>query len=465
LIIYVVKNPETLICEQQNQFLGANQPAHAFAVQFSFCQYYLAQQSNIELIAVVYLTQKNACVEISSAIFVCDEAITLAIEHLDNEVSAIKRFAQQYQTPWLNLSAPLTLAPIKIPKPWGQEIWYTGIEARGQANVVAQGFNVPLPWVLALMPTYLTAGLEKKIILLKTLDPLPDEVYGDLYFELHEKKQEVYIVTHVDGCAWENKTGAIRLGFDEKVRSSYNNAEDFKAAYLNAVQLYEKNRRAIDAVFDEERITAGIELNTPVDCATLQQWQQKCPAALVIQEQQAREYMNSFSALHALCVGDVVKIPCFVPHALQHGVRTLEFQTPVYERKILSFAQKVLTQPHWDTRAALENILLKTPAQDELPVVFASDTISVEQIVNFDDFNVVRIRLCANTTYALPPQNSYALIMPVASACYFLSSAVELNIAAETAIFVPHVLMQNSQEPLWLAAGDTAVQILVATIC
>ena len=37
--------------------------------------------------------------------------------------------------PLFDLNAPIPLQPIAIPKPWGQEIWYTGIEQRGVAEV------------------------------------------------------------------------------------------------------------------------------------------------------------------------------------------------------------------------------------------------------------------------------------------------------------------------------------------
>lgn len=465
MIIYFSENPEIIIREQTNNLLAKSNSDLTFGIQFNFHQYYLAKPSDIELVAMVNLAKKNSHIEISAAIFPANESLKLTIKSLDNDCSTLQRLAQQHQVPWLILSEPLTLDPVKIPKPWGQEIWYTGIEARGQANVVAQSFTTPLPWVLALMPEYLSAGLEKKITLLKTLDPLPNEVYGDLYFELHEQKQEVYIVTHIDEHAWENSTGAIRLGFDETIRAQYQNDEQFKAAYLEATQKYERVRRNIDALVDKERVKNGMELSAAIDCETLAEWEKQFPQDLIEQEQQARSYMNTFSALYPLVVGDVIKVPCYVPHALQHGVRTLEFQTPVYERKILSFAQKVLTQPHWDTEAALENILCVAPQPKVLPILFATEngTIKVEEVVRFDDFCVVRINLAAYSTYALPAQNSYGLIMPIVNSCNILSATFELDVATEKAIFVSYALMSNTHESLWLSAGDAAVQVLVAT--
>jgi hypothetical protein len=465
LIIYFSESPEIIILEQTASLCAKDHIDHTFAIQFNFKQYYLSEPADIELVALVHLAKKNSDIEICTAILLVNESLILAIKSLSNDLSALQSFARKYQTPWLNLSAPLTLEPIKIPKPWGQEIWYTGIEARGQANIVAQSFTIPLPWVLALMPEYLSAGLHKKVTLLKILDPLPHEVYGDLYFELHEQKQEVYIVTHIDEQAWENNTGAIRLGFDKTARQQYQNDTQFKAAYLKATQEYETIRRTIDALFDLERIKNGMALNITVDCAILMEWQKQLPLELIKQEQQAREYMNTFSALYPLTVGDVIKVPCYVPHALQHGVRTLEFQTPVYERKILSFAQRVLTQSHWDTESALENALYDAPEAEALITLFATEngTIKVEEVVSFDGFCVVRISLAAFATYSLPAQNSYGLLMPIAGSCTILAAVFELNVAAETAIFIPHALMSNKHESLWLSAGDVAVQVLVAT--
>ncbi len=463
MIISFSENPEATIREQQSKLLANSNLDHAFALHFNFLQYYLAEPKEIELLALVYLTKNNSDIHVSAAIFSFNEPLKHTVESLSNNFSELQLFAQQQQVPWLNLSAPLTLEPVKISKPWGQEIWYTGIEARGQSNVIAQGFTTPLPWVLALMPEYLAAGLDKKIILLKTLDPLLDEVRGDLYFELHETKQEVYIVTHVDERAWKNNIGAIRLGFSNIIRAQYDSDEKFKAAYLNAVKTYEKIRRAIDGLADGS--TDGLT-NGTADGTTNSTTVNQCPPELVKQEQQAREYMNNFSAVHPLQVGDVVKVPCYVPHALQHGVRTLEFQTPVYERKILSFAQKVLTQSHWDTEEALAKALCNTPEQKAHSVLFATEneSIKVEEIVSFDDFRVVRISLTAYTTYSLPAQNSYGLIMPIANSCKVLSATLELNIPAETAMFIPHTLMSNTHESLWLSAGNAAVQILIATV-
>jgi mannose-6-phosphate isomerase class I len=227
--------------------------------------------------------------------------------------------------------------------------------------------------------------------LLKILDPLPDEVLGDLYFEMHEVKQEVYVVTHVDQQAWPGGEGGIRFGFNQALRKSFASDEVFKQAYLQAVKNYQHVRIQIDSLLDKK-------LSLPVD--------------LVNQEKVLRQKMEVFIAIKKIRLGDVITVPCFTPHSLQHGVRTVEFQTPVYERKILSFAQKVLTQNHWDTEEALQKIALDAPRESPLKVLEKTATVYRERVVQFDDFKVERITLANNAQLAFAG-GSYRLLLVV----------------------------------------------------
>jgi len=111
--------------------------------------------------------------------------------------------------------------------------------------------------------------------------------------------------------------------------------------------------------------------------------------------------------------GDVVKVPILTPHSLQHGVRTVEFQTPVYERKILSFAQKVLTQAHWDTDNAVAVMSTDTPVLSELLVLEADAEHRLEEVVRFEDFQVLRLTLNSSARYLLPQTHSYGLLLVV----------------------------------------------------
>ena len=111
----------------------------------------------------------------------------------------------------VSLDHPQRLTPISIPKPWGREIWFTGMEARGESAIaLAESDTVPLGTYLALAPGHLTGG--RTPVLLKILDPRPEPVLGELYLEVHETKQEVYVVTAIDAAAWPEGTGSAISG-------------------------------------------------------------------------------------------------------------------------------------------------------------------------------------------------------------------------------------------------------------
>jgi len=151
------------------------------------------------------------------------------------------------------------------------------------------------------------------------------------------------------------------------------------------------------------------------------------------QERQHRSEMDSFTNMKPLKVGDVVKVPLLTPHSLQHGVRTIEFQTPVYERKILSFGQKVLTQAHWDTPEAVAKMRLGQPESEALEVLQQGQGVLVERIVDFDDFEVRRV--CLDSGQALDDLivEQYALLMVVEG---FLQLSGVLY-SAEKALLLP----------------------------
>ena len=305
---------------------------------------------------------------------------------------------------------PVALSPEYIPKPWGQEIWFTGVEERGVCCFTAGGGSTPIPWLQAVMPRNMLGQPGEGLVLLKVLDPTNEPVIGDLYFELHEEKREVYVVTHVDPAAWPDGQGYIRFGFAPEKVTAYNGEAAFREAYLEAVRDYEKVRRAIDALADGQLPSAE-------------------PTA---QEEVLRRAMNDFTHMRALEVGDVVKVPLCFPHSLQHGVRTIEFQTPVYERKILSFAQQVLTQDHWDTAEAVERMTLAQVPAEEFEALGEGPGWREERIVDFPDFEVSRVHLMGGE-YPLAARGSYRLVMAV-SACLDLGG---LRLDPEQACLVP----------------------------
>ena len=298
-------------------------------------------------------------------------------------------------------SAPVKLEPVTIAKPWGREIWHSAIEARGESAVRTAAGSVPLSQYLE------AAGIEAPVVLLKVLDPDPTPVLGDLYFEVHERKREVYVVTAIDPTAWPDGCGRIRLGMNQARRQAYGNDAAFRAAYLEAVRAYEQERRAIDR---GERPRGDVE-------------------------REKRALMEAFTASSSLRVGDVVALPPWMPHALQHGVRVVEFQTPTYERRIISFAQKVATQGHWDSEEAIARMSLDPPP----PPSFEEVAPGVERIATFDDFGVWRAALRPHGPVALPPDAPYALCMAIGGAV----QVGGLRLAAEQACLVPRASLQR----------------------
>lgn len=387
---------------------------------FSFLhvQYYLPASPSITLLAVLVASRGEGRNRHFAVLTDKLEIASHWLERYEANAQTIADLARQVDAPLLDLFAPWRLSPVHIAKPWGQEIWFTGIEKRGQ-SMVADGFSaIPLPWLLALSTRFL--GVEaREPALLKILDPLAEEVFGDLYFELHEEKREVYVVTHVDNNAWPDGRGAIRFGFDQGARQRVGSDDEFRQQFLSAVADYEQVRRTIDRHCDDIRQQEGIGLSEPVDAATLKRWLVGVPAPLLARERQAREVMNAFTHMLPLKVGDVVKVPCLTPHALQHGVRTVEFQTPVYERKILAFAQKVLTQDHWDTGEAVKLMNLGAGSLDDLFVLSQGADFSLEQVVCFDDFEVQRLSLGAGASLVLPDSDTYKLAMVASGSASF----------------------------------------------
>ena len=152
-------------------------------------------------------------------------------------------------------------------------------------------------------------------------------------------------------------------------------------------------------------------------------------------EESLRREMESFTSLRDLEPGDVVQVPPLTPHSLQHGVTVVEFQTPHYERYILSFGQKVLTQDHWDTEDALSSLSFAT----DTPLTGNLDDI----IADFDEFSVKRLRLQPGESIDLPGQ-SYAIVMCIKgelriadtcipeSAAYFLPAESNKTIQSYT---------------------------------
>ncbi|MEX1237933.1 MAG: hypothetical protein WD994_06665, partial [Pseudomonadales bacterium] len=418
------------------------------AVLFSFdhLQYYLQHQATIRLHALCHLDYQSGDLH---CLITNDPAISQLVQaqgHIGcEEMNAIGRTLDANV---INLREALPLETLRIPKPWGAEVWYTGIESRGVCRVG----TTPLPWILALAGDLMHGPADPKPVLLKILDPLPDELYGDLYFEMHAQKIEVYVVTGIDQRAWPDGTGAIRFGFDSGQLERFNSRTEFLDAYLHKVNEYRELRVAIDSMLDAIRAREGIEDDAVVSPETIERWKSEIDPDLCTREQTALTEMNEFTAIKPLEVGDVVRVPNFTPHALQHGVRVVEFQTPHYERYILSFAQKVLTQGHWDTAEALDKVNWDAVFDQTLPTLAHTETFLVEQVADFDAFEVRRIRLRPAASLDIDI-DTYSVVMVIDG--YARVNGVDVQ--PEGAVLVPHCARQLS-----LATNTSEALILLA---
>jgi mannose-6-phosphate isomerase class I len=258
----------------------------------------------------------------------------------------------------------------------------------------------------------------------------------------------------VDEKAWTDGVGAIRYGFSAEKRAQFSSDAEFLAGYRIAIRQYHAVRREIDVLLDACRQRDNIGLNEPVSAVQTQQWLTAVPPDMQQRERKLRHAMEAFTALRELRVGDVLAVPLRTPHALQHGVRTVEFQTPVYERKILSFAQKVLTQEHWDTDEALQVVSLTASADEIFPVICDDDGVKIEQIVQFDDFTVQRIYLQPGADWPVNVDKDYALLMSVTGQVL----CAGLEIGNEQAVLIP----ASAAVVIVTNRGGSTVEMLLA---
>ena len=359
-------------------------------VDFTLEQYWLPDAAPIALTAI-YCVNGDKELSVSVTANALHSSHSACMEQYAN-------WAQEHGFAKVVIGEAVALAPQYIGKPWGREIWFSGAEARGVCCVTTEDGETPIPWIQAVMPAERFGRPGIPPILLKILDPVSEPVTGDLYFELHEEKREVYVVMNIDSRAWPDGTGYIRFGFAADKLALYKDEELFRDAYLAAVRKYEKVRREFDSYLEMEQ-TPNVGHGPEPE--------------LVALERQLRSEMDSFTNLKPLKVGDVVKVPLLTPHSLQHGVRTVEFQTPVYERKILSFGQKVLTQAHWDTQEAVAKMVLGQPQPEAFEVLQRGGGVLIERIVDFNDFEVRRVSLDCGQALGDLIVEQYALVMVV----------------------------------------------------
>ncbi len=334
-------------------------------------------------------------------------------------LSLIDWAARRMEAAVVSSHRPLHLQTCYIPKPWGGERWYTGIEQRGVSQVRTGTGSTALPYALSMFPVPLVGEGEEPPILLKTLEPLPDPIYGDLYLEVHREKWETYVVLDVDRTAWPDGIGYLRAGLDAEALAAYRERhgdegpQHMAADLRHAIEHYEEARRRIDGLLDEALRQRGDDPAVPLMPHQHRALLDDVPDALREQEAERRIAVERLIGRVPLREGDVVTLPPGVLHSLQHGVKVIEFQTPTYERLIAMFAQKVLTQPHWDVAAAIDQ-MQKAPYTPQPPEQLVHEEgLTVERIVDFPGFSVERVSLALNRTLneATEGANRYQLLI------------------------------------------------------
>ena len=360
---------------------------------------------------------------------------------------------------------PLELEPCYVEKPWGREVWYTGIEKRGRSFVRTESGRTELPYALGMFPVALIGEQERPPVLLKALEPLPQEVLGDLYLEVHQEKWEVYVTLDVNREAWPDGVGRLRSGLSAEAVAKYKaqHGATWEDALGNdllaAIRAYEAVRRNIDAAFDEALTSRKLDPAAGVPAKLHPELSAALPHELRDEERRLRAKVESFLGMTPMPEGAVACLPPGVLHSLQHGVKVIEFQTPTYERLIAMFSQKVLTQKHWDSEAAvrrMEKAVYIPPSPEPLET---GKGLALERIVRFPEFEVQRLALGAGMVRdaATAGGAQYQLVMGVTG-----EGALEVpghgitRIRKETALLIPATLGAYR-----LSAGSTGLTCLI----
>ena len=361
--------------------------------------------------------------------------------------SLIDYAARRMDAAVISNAEPMRLGVHYVPKPWGREGWFTGIERRGLSRVVGSTGQTDLPYALGMFPWPLMRAQERPPpILLKTLEPYPDAVIGDLYLEVHAEKWETYVVLSVDEQSWPDGVGSLRAGLDSEVIAQYQTRN--KGSWRKAIgsdlgrriAAYEQVRRSIDAWMDERLKERGLDPEKAPPLDAQREFAAALPAPLRQQERDSRSEVEAMLGRVPMRVGDVAALPPGVLHSLQHGVKVVEFQTPAYERMIAMSTQKVLTQSHWDTERALER-MDKAPYEPPPPaLLFDEPGLRVESAVSYPEFSVERVRLTGDHPRAMATDERYRLLFIVEGQGKVRFGGSERPLAKEDALLIPATL-------------------------
>jgi len=237
------------------------------------------------------------------------------------------------------------------------------------------------------------------------------------------------VVTEIDKTAWPSGTGIIKAGLHPDKITEYQKIHGEKWSdfllknFKQAIAEYEMLRRQID----ESTESISTELTA--------------------QELSLREKAAAFVGDCSVRVGDIVSFPVFQLHSLQHGIKVIEFQTPHYERLIVMFSQKVLTQKHWDTADALSKILPEIYELPELERLHKSAGILAERFVDFPQFTADRISLDTNHVWNDQLNGQYHLL---------------ITISGQATVFPENgqSVIMNPEEALFLAVGMGSYRLM-----
>jgi hypothetical protein len=247
---------------------------------------------------------------------------------------------------------------------------------------------------------------ERPPVLLKALEPYPQPVVGDLYLEVHDKKWEVYVVLDVDRQAWPDGVGRLRSGLSPQVVEQYRKRagtgweSELSRDLLAALKAYEQVRREMDGLIDAALSALALDPRQGAPAAQREEILGRVPAPLRAEEAKRREAVEAFLGYTEMPTGAVACLRPGVLHSLQHGVKVIEFQTPTYERFIAMFAQKVLTQSHWDVEEAVTRMEKAVFTQPSLDVLERSEGVLLERVVEFPEFTVLRLTLQPGVRHA-----------------------------------------------------------------
>ena len=372
---------------------------------------------------------------------------------------AIKELLDHPKLQDLTPNRAFKLSPVHIPKPWGQEIWFTGIEERGVCQIeLTDGKPVILPILLAALGKGATSNPASSPILLKILDPKPNPRTGSLYFELHQEKQEVYIVSKVDPSAWPSGKGRMKYGLNQRERLKFSKQDEFKETFKRLCLDFEACRSEIEVEWDKKRLQEGLAPKDPIPEPLLETWYSSLPPDLVQKESELQKKLDQLTGWIDLTVGDVVKVQRTVPHSLQYGITVIEFQTPVYERFIITFNQKVLTQDHWDVEAAFDIMTIEEPTPQTLKKIAENDSVLLEEAVCFESFDVIRVSQ-KKTEYTLDLSDFGHAIIFALKGRLQVNGISKLTLEMGEACFIPAALRKLSvvvedQETVWLLGRE-----------